>query len=206
MIDFKNVSFFYEPGRPVIENLSFHIEEGESVGLVGANGAGKSTVMKLLLGLLEGEGTILVEGLEVKKQNLPEIRKKLGFVFQNSENQMFMPTVYEDMMFGPLNYGVKREEAEKKVDEVLARLNLQHLKHRHNHKLSGGELKMAAIATILAMEPQIILMDEPTASLDPENRRTVIETIRSLGQTKIITSHDPEVIAEVCTRVIELKK
>ena len=206
MIDFKNVSFSYEPGRPVIENLSFHIEEGESVGLVGANGAGKSTVMKLLLGLLEGEGTILVEGLEVKKQNLPEIRKKLGFVFQNSENQMFMPTVYEDMMFGPLNYGVKREEAEKKVDEVLARLNLQHLKHRHNHKLSGGELKMAAIATILAMEPQIILMDEPTASLDPENRRTVIETIRSLGQTKIITSHDPEVIAEVCTRVIELKK
>lgn len=206
MIDFKNVSFSYEPGRPVIENLSFRIEEGESVGLVGANGAGKSTVMKLLLGLLEGEGTILVDGLEVKKQNLPEIRKKMGFVFQNSENQMFMPTVYEDMMFGPLNYGVKREEAEKKVDEVLARLNLQHLKHRHNHKLSGGELKMAAIATILAMEPQIILMDEPTASLDPENRRTVIETIRSLGQTKIITSHDPEVIAEVCTRVVELKK
>lgn len=206
MIDFNNVSFSYEPGRPVIENLSFHIEEGESVGLVGANGAGKSTVMKLLLGLLEGEGTILVDGLEVKKQNLPEIRKKMGFVFQNSENQMFMPTVYEDMMFGPLNYGVKREEAEKKVDEVLARLNLQHLKHRHNHKLSGGELKMAAIATILAMEPQIILMDEPTASLDPKNRRIVIETIRSLDQTKIITSHDPEVIAEVCTRVIELKK
>ena len=206
MIDFNNVSFSYEPGRPVIENLSFHIEEGESVGLVGANGAGKSTVMKLLLGLLEGEGTILVDGLEVKKQSLPEIRKKMGFVFQNSENQMFMPTVYEDMMFGPLNYGVKREEAEKKVDEVLARLNLQHLKHRHNHKLSGGELKMAAIATILAMEPQIILMDEPTASLDPVNRRIVIETIRSLDQTKIITSHDPEVIAEVCARVIELKK
>ena len=148
----------------------------------------------------------LVDGLEVKKQNLPEIRKKMGFVFQNSENQMFMPTVYEDMMFGPLNYGVKREEAEKKVDEVLARLHLQHLKHRHNYKLSGGELKMAAIATILAMEPQIILMDEPTASLDPENRRIVIDTIRSLDQTKIITSHDPEVIAEVCTRVIELKK
>lgn len=206
MIDFNNVSFSYEPGRPVIENLSFHIEEGESVGLVGANGAGKSTVMKLLLGLLEGEGTILVDGLEVKKQNLPEIRKRMGFVFQNSENQMFMPTVYEDMMFGPLNYGAKREDAEKRVDEVLTRLNLQHLKHRHNHKLSGGELKMAAIATILAMEPQIILMDEPTASLDPENRRAVIETIRSLDQTKIITSHDPGVIAEVCTRVIELKK
>ena len=206
MIDFNNVSFSYEPGRPVIENLSFHIEKGEAVGLVGANGAGKSTVMKLLLGLLEGEGTILVDGLEVKKQNLPEIRKKMGFVFQNSENQMFMPTVYEDMMFGPLNYGVKREEAEKKVDEVLARLHLQHLKHRHNYKLSGGELKMAAIATILAMEPQIILMDEPTASLDPENRRIVIDTIRSLDQTKIITSHDPEVIKEVCTRVIELEK
>ena len=206
MIEFNDVSFSYETGIPVIEHLSFCIEEGESVGLVGANGAGKSTVMKLLLGLIEGEGTILVDGLEVKKQNLPEIRRKMGFVLQNSENQMFMPTVYEDMMFGPLNYGVKREEAEKKVDEVLARLNLQHLKHRHNHKLSGGELKMAAIATILAMEPQIILMDEPTTSLDPENRRIVIDIIRSLDQTKIITSHDPEVIAETCTRVIELKK
>lgn len=204
MIEFKNVSFSYEPGQPVIENLSFHVKEGESVGLIGANGAGKSTVMKLLLGLLEGEGMILVDGLEVKKQNLPEIRKKMGFVLQNSENQMFMPTVYEDMMFGPLNYGLKREEAEKRVDEVLARLNLLHLKHRHNHKLSGGELKMAAIATILAMKPQIILMDEPTSSLDPANRRTVIDTVRALDQTKIITSHDPEVIAETCTRVIEL--
>ena len=204
MIEFKNVSFSYEPGQPVIENLSFHVKEGESVGLIGANGAGKSTVMKLLLGLLEGEGMILVDGLEVKKQNLPEIRKKMGFVLQNSENQMFMPTVYEDMMFGPLNYGMKREEAEKRVDEVLARLNLLHLKHRHNHKLSGGELKMAAIATILAMKPQIILMDEPTSSLDPANRRTVIDTVRALDQTKIITSHDPEVIAETCTRVIEL--
>ena len=122
MIEFQNVSFSYERGRPVLRDLSFSIGDGECVGLIGANGAGKSTVMKLLLGLLTGEGKILVDGLEVRKDNLPQIRRKLGFVLQNSDNQMFMPTVYEDMIFGPLNYGLSREEAEDRVDAVLERL------------------------------------------------------------------------------------
>ena len=138
MIEFQNVSFSYEKGRPVLQDLSFRIETGEAVGLIGANGAGKSTVMKLLLGLLSGEGRILVDGLEVRKENLREIRRKLGFVLQNSDNQMFMPAVYEDMMFGPLNYMLSREEAEEKVNEVLARLDMTELKYRHNHKISGG--------------------------------------------------------------------
>lgn len=204
MIEFENVSFSYERGIPVISNLSFKIEDGESVGLIGANGAGKSTVMKLLLGLVEGEGRILIDGLEVRQKNLSDIRRKLGFVLQNSDNQMFMPTVYEDMMFAPLNYMVSREEAEKKVDEVLERLGLQDLKYRYNHKISGGEKRMAAIATILAMEPEAILMDEPTSALDPYNRRIVINTIRELEQTKIITSHDLDMILDTCDRVILL--
>ena len=203
MIEFQNVSFSYEKSRPVLQDLSFRIETGESVGLIGANGAGKSTVMKLLLGLLSGEGKILVDGSEVCRENLREIRRKLGFVLQNSDNQMFMPTVYEDMMFGPLNYMVSREDAEKKVDEVLAQLGLQELKYRHNHKISGGEKRMAAIATILAMEPQAVLMDEPTA-LDPYNRRIVINAIRSLPQTKLITSHDLDMILDTCDRVLLL--
>ena len=204
MIEFQKVSFAYERERPVIRDLSFRVAEGESVGLIGANGAGKSTVMKLLLGLLTGEGQILVDGTAVTKQTLPEIRRKLGFVLQNSDNQMFMPTVYEDMIFAPLNYGLSREETEARVERVLKELGLEDLKHRHNHRISGGEKRMAAIATILAMEPEVILMDEPTSALDPYNRRMVINTIRTLPQTKIITSHDLDMILDTCDRVILL--
>ena len=206
MIEFQHVSFAYEKGRSVIEDLSFHIGDGESVGLIGANGAGKSTVMKLMLGLLAGEGKILVDGAELNRANLSQIRRKLGFVLQNSDNQMFMPTVYEDMMFGPLNYMLSREEAERRVDAVLERLGLQALKHRHNHRISGGEKRMAAIATVLAMEPETILMDEPTSALDPYNRRIVINTIRELGQTKLISSHDLDMILDTCDRVILLSE
>ena len=206
MIEFQHVSFAYEKDSPVLQDLSFRIEKGEAVGLIGANGAGKSSVMKLLLGLLQGEGKILVDGVEVRKDTLAEIRRKLGFVLQNSDNQMFMPTVYEDMMFAPLNYMLTREEAEARVDAVLARLHLEHLKHRYNHKISGGEKRMAAIATVLAMEPEAVLMDEPTSALDPYNRRIVINTIRELDQTRIITSHDLDMILDTCDRVILLSE
>ena len=204
MIEFQNVSFAYEKGRPVLRDLSFRIERGEAVGLIGANGAGKSTLMKLLLGLLQGEGKILVDGVEVRRDTLAGIRRKLGFVLQNSDNQMFMPTVCEDMIFAPLNYRLSREEAEARVDAVLARLHLEELKYRYNHRISGGEKRMAAIATILAMEPEAILMDEPSSALDPCNRRLVINTIRELAQTKLIASHDLDMILDTCGRVILL--
>lgn len=202
MIVFDNVSFAYEKGSPVLHNLSFTIRDGEAVGLIGANGAGKSTILKVLLGLLPHEGSVSVDGLEVEKKNLAEIRRKLGFVLQNSDNQMFMPTVFEDMMFAPMNYGLSREDAEKKVDAVLEKLNLTQLKHRYNHKISGGEKRMGAIATVLAMDPGAILMDEPTSALDPVNRRTVMNTINTLPNTKIITSHDLDMILDTCKRVI----
>ena len=204
MITFENVSFSYDNGHPVVEHLSFTISKGESVGLIGANGAGKSTLMKLLLGLISGQGTITVDGLPLNRQNIPAIRQKIGFVLQDSDNQMFMPTVYEDMIFGPRNYGLSKEETEKRVDAVLTQLGLQDLKHRHNHKISGGEKRMAAIATILAMEPEMILMDEPSTALDPVNRRTVIRTINGLSQTKLIASHDLDMILDTCQRVILL--
>ena len=178
MIEFQNVSFAYEKDHPVLKDLSFRIEKGEAVGLIGANGAGKSTVMKLLLGLLEGEGKIIVDGVEVRRDTLAQIRRKLGFVLQNSDNQMFMPTVYEDMIFAPLNYMLSREEADARVDAVLKRLHLEDLKHRYNHKISG--------------------------SLDPYNRRIVIHTICGMEQTKLITSHDLDLILDTCSRVILL--
>ena len=204
MIEFQNVSFSYDKKTPVVQNINMVIEKGETVGLIGANGAGKSTIMKLVLGLLKPEGEILVDGLAVKKENLSDIRKKVGYVLQDSDNQMFMPTVYEDMMFGLRNYGMSLEAAEQQVDEVLEQLGLQELKYRYNHKISGGEKRMAAIATILAMRPDILLMDEPTIALDPCNRRTVIRTIRSLPQTRLIASHDLDMILETCDRVILL--
>ena len=203
MIEFRNVTFSYGEA-PVVENLSFSIKKGETVGLIGANGAGKSTIMKLMLGLITGSGEIKVDGLPMNKENLGEIRKKIGFVLQDSDNQMFMPTVYEDMIFGPRNYGLSKEETDRRVDAVLAQLGLQDLKHRHNHKISGGEKRMAAIATILAMEPEMILMDEPSTALDPVNRRTVINTIHRLPQTKLIASHDLDMILDTCQRVILL--
>ena len=204
MLEFRNVSFSYEPGTPVLDNLSFHIRKGETVGLIGANGAGKSTIMTLMLGLLPAQGEILVDGMPVTKQNLPPIRQKIGFVLQDSDNQMFMPTVYEDMIFGPRNYGLSKEQAEQRVDAVLNQLGLAELKYRYNHKISGGEKRMAAIATILAMEPKVILMDEPSTALDPVNRRTVINTINRLPQTKLIASHDLDMILDTCQRVILL--
>ena len=204
MLEFRNVSFSYEPGTPVLDNLSFHIRKGETVGLIGANGAGKSTIMKLMLGLLPAQGEILVDGMPVTKQNLPPIRQKIGFVLQDSDNQMFMPTVYEDMIFGPRNYGLSREEADARVDRVLRELGLENLKHRHNHKISGGEKRIAAIATILAMEPEMIVMDEPSTALDPVNRRRVISTINSRKETKLIASHDLDMILDTCQRVILL--
>ena len=205
MITFDNVSFAYESGAPVLRGVSFHIAPGEAVGLIGANGAGKSTIMKLMLGLLPcTEGEIRVDGVRVEKKTLPQIRRTLGFVLQDSDSQMFMPTVYEDMMFAPRNYGLSKEEAEQKVDAVLEQLHLTELKHRHNHKISGGEKRMAAIATILAMEPKAILMDEPSIALDPLNRRTVINAINGMTMTKLIASHDLDMILDTCSRVLLL--
>ena len=214
MIQFEKVTYAYEKGKTVLSEVSFKIEEGETVGLIGANGAGKSTVMKLLLGLTGPgagktsgsltEGRILVDGLEVVPRNLAGIRRKLGFVLQNSDNQMFMPTVIEDMLFGLLNYGMSREEAMQRADSVLKELGQEKLKGLYNHKISGGEKRMAAVATVLAMDPEVLLMDEPTSALDPYNRRIIINTIRKLPRTKIITSHDLDMIYDTCGRVILL--
>jgi len=206
MINFKNVSAGYEKNVKVLNNVSFGLEKGECVGLIGANGAGKSTLMKALFGLLPYDGEILVGDTPVKKENLALIRKKAGFVLQNSDNQMFMSTVHDDMVFGPMNYGLSREEAEKKITEVLDNLNISELKDKYNHKISGGEKRMAAIATVLAMEPELLVMDEPSASLDPYNRRIIINTIKQLPQTRLIASHDLDMILELCNRVILLSK
>ena len=206
MLSFENVSFSYPGGSPVLEGITFEVADGEKVGLIGANGAGKSTLMKCVPGLLDASGVITVGGLKLCKENIAEVRKKVGYVLQDSDNQMFMPKVIDDMIFGPVNYGLSREEAEAHADRVLEQLDMTRLRDRYNHRISGGEKRMAAIATVLAMEPGIILMDEPSSSLDPKNRRAVINTIKGLDKTMLIASHDLDMILDICSRVILLDR
>ena len=206
MIKFENVCFSYPGSAPVLEDISFEVKDGEKTGLIGANGAGKSTLMKCVPGLLEAYGKITVSGLQVCRENITEIRKKVGYVLQDPDSQMFMPKVIDDMIFGPVNYGMSREEAEAKADRVLEELGMTHLRDRYNHRISGGEKRMAAIATVLAMEPDVMLMDEPSSSLDPRNRRALINTILALGNTMLIASHDLDMILDTCSRVILLDR
>ena len=171
--------------------------------MIGANGVGKSTLLKMLVGLnLDYEGMIRVEGIPVKKDTLAEIRSKIGYVFQDSENQLFMNTVYEDVAFAPRNYGLSEHEVAERVKDALEQTGISHLKDRPIYKMSGGEKKLASIATILSMTPDIILMDEPSIALDPKNRRNLIRILNSFHYLKIIASHDLDMILDTCSRTI----
>lgn len=204
-IELNKVSFSYQKGIHVLSDLHLSIEPFESVGLIGANGAGKSTLLKLLVGLQTGyQGSIQIQGQEVNKQNLAKIRKKMGYVFQDSESQLFMSTVYEDVAFGPRNYGYSEEKVEQKVMEALQKVHIQELKDRQVYRISGGQKKLASIATILSMEPEIILLDEPSIALDPRNRRNLIQILQKMPETKLIASHDLDLILDSCKKTILL--
>lgn len=207
LMHLQEVSFAYETGHPVLMGVSFQARAGESIGLVGANGMGKSTLMKLFTGLCRGyQGAISICGLPVEKRTLPKVRQKIGYVFQDSDSQLFCSTVYEDVMFGPRNYGLPEEEVKKRAQEALAMVHIEHLRDKPVYQLSGGEKKLASIATILSMSPRIILMDEPTVGLDPKNRRNFIGIIKGLRQLKIIASHDLDMILDTCERTILLSE
>ena len=205
LLKIKDLSFTYEDGNKVLDGLNLTAHDGESIGIVGANGIGKSTLMKLLVGLyLNFEGELEVAGHPVNKKNLSHIREHVGYVFQDSDSQLFLSTVEEDVAFGPQNYGLSGEEVKRRVDEALEKVHITHLRGKHNYKLSGGEKKLAAIATILSMEPDIIIMDEPSIALDPRNRRNLIGILNEIQALMIITSHDLDFIMDTCTRALLL--
>ena len=202
-IDVQNVSFGYESGKEILKDISFHGGENDAIGLVGANGVGKSTLLKLLVGLnTEYTGSIRVEEIPVEKDMLPQLREKIGYVFQDSDSQLFMSTAYQDIAFAPRNYGFPEEEVEKRVNYALEMTGITHLKDKQIFKMSGGEKKLVSIATILSMTPDIILMDEPSIALDPRNRRNLIHILNSFEHLKIIASHDLDMILETCNRTI----
>lgn len=205
MIKINEASFSYEKNKSVINGISLVINKGESVGLIGANGCGKSTLLKMITGLVGHEGKIVVDGLEVNDNNLSKIRSRIGLLFQDSDNQLFMPRVIDDISFGPKNYGVPEEEIQNLVTSTLEKLDIIHLLNSHNYALSGGEKRMVCMATVLAMKPEVLLLDEPSITLDPYNRRRIINILNDLDDTKLIASHDLDMVLETCERVILLK-
>ena len=205
MIKCQNLSFAYEPDTEVLRNITLKIKTGERVGIIGANGAGKSTLLRILLGLEKDyRGVVSVGGMEVVKKNYPAIRKAAGYMFQDSENQLFMPTAREDVSFALINYGYDEEYVAEKTNEALQTVGILDIADKPTWKMSGGEKKLVCIAVMLATEPEIVIMDEPTNSLDPYNRNQLIETINSLDKTAIIASHDLDMVLDTCDRAVLL--
>lgn len=207
MVKTENLRFCYRSDRYVLDSISFSVACGESVGIIGANGVGKSTLLKVLVGLLpEYEGSVQIRKLSLEKKHYGEIRRKLGYVFQDSDSQLFMNTVEEDVAFGLRSYGFAEAEVKEKVAWALQKTHIEELARRHIYRLSGGEKKLVAIAGILALQQDdgIILMDEPSASLDPANRENLIQVIKELKGAKLIASHDLDFIYDTCERAILL--
>lgn len=205
-LEVRNLHFTYPDGQEALRNMSFVIHHGESVGIIGANGAGKSTLLMLLMGVLfPDRGEVLVGDVHVTKKTLPHIRERLGIVFQNPDDQLFMTTVYDDVGFGPRNYKLDEKEVESRVNQALEMVGITHLKDRAPFKLSGGEKRAAAIASVLSMQPDVLIMDEPSAALDPKSRRRVINLLKGFEHTKIVTSHDLDMTYETCDRIIVIK-
>lgn len=202
-IEVTGLGFSYPDGTKALDGVTFEIGHGESVAIVGANGAGKSTLLMHLNGILTpSRGTVRIGDVPVGKNTLSDIRKAVGMVFQNPDDQLFMPTVREDVAFGPMNLGLPEQDIDARVDDALARVDAMRLKDRPPYRLSGGEKRAVSIATVLAMCPNILVMDEPTSNLDPCARRHLIELLLGFGHTKIIATHDLDMALDVCERTI----
>jgi cobalt/nickel transport system ATP-binding protein len=202
MIAIEGLSFSYPDGTRAIDQMSLAISEGSSVGIVGANGAGKSTLVNHLNGYyLPQKGSVSIGGISVCKKHLDQIHKIVGLLFQNPDDQLFTARLYDDVSFGPENLGMTRDDIAKLVEERLRELSLWELRDKPPAHLSQGQKRFASFAAVLAMKPDVIVMDEPTADLDPKNRRKLINLVNGLGITKITVSHDLDFIWDTCQRV-----
>ena len=204
---FDDVHYRYPNGYEALCGVSFCITHGEKVALVGANGAGKSTLLLHTNGLLiPSQGEVVMGGIKLTRRTLPLVRQSVGLVFQDSDNQLFMPTVEEDVAFGPSNMRLEPEEIRRRVTEALDAVGALHLRGASPFRLSGGQKKRVAIATVLAMEPSVLVMDEPTSNLDPRARRQIIDLIRRFSHTTLVATHDMEMVLDLCDRTIVMKE
>lgn len=207
IIEVKDLQYTYPDGTPALRGVSFLLTHGETVALVGANGAGKSTLLLHLNGcLIPQAGMVRIGDFPLTKKTLPHVRRTVGMVFQDPDDQLFMPVVYDDVAFGPLNLGLPQEDVEERVMNALSIVGATHLKDRPPYRLSGGEKRSVAIASVLSMAPSILVMDEPTASLDPKARRQLIHLLKTFTHTIIIATHDLDMVLDLCARTIVLKE
>jgi len=207
LVEAKDVRYDYSDGTRALCGVSFRITHGESVAIVGANGAGKSTLLGHLSGcLLPGAGTVQVGDTILTRKTLPIIRRTVGMVFQDPDDQLFMPTVSADVAFGPINLGLPAEQVRSRVEKALGTVGMSHVAHRPPYRLSGGEKRAVAVATVLAMDPAILVMDEPSSNLDPQARRRLIELLGTFTHTKIIATHDLDMALDLCDRTIVLRR
>lgn len=205
LVAVENLSFHYHDGFPALQGVSLAIRSGEKVALVGPNGAGKSTLMLHLNGLLgEEPAPLTVSGLAMTRENLPHIRARVGLVFQNPDDQLFSPTVFDDVAFGPLYMGYEEEEVRRRVAKALEQVGMQGFEARLSHHLSVGQKKRVAIATVLSMDPDILVLDEPTSGLDPRGRRAIINLLQELPVTMLVSSHDMRLVRDLFPRMIVL--
>lgn len=205
LVDVIQLRHAYPDGTLALNGVTFRITHGESVGIIGANGAGKTTLLQHLNGYLAPTGgEVRIGELPVTKGTLRQIRQTVGMLFQDPDDQLFMPTVFEDVAFGPLNLGIPPADVAQRVAEALARVGAAHLSRKAPYHLSAGEKKRVAIATILSMSPSILVMDEPTNGLDPSARRQLIALLKNFRHTKIIATHDLDMVLDLCSRVIVL--
>jgi cobalt/nickel transport system ATP-binding protein len=202
ILQIENLTFSYPDQHPALRGVHLQLAEGEKVALVGPNGAGKSTLLLHLNGILSGQGRINIAGLELNRTNLPQIRAMVGLVFQNPDDQLFSPTVFEDVAFGPLYMGLPEAEVRERVAQALAQVRMQGFENRLSHHLSIGEKKRIAIATVLAMQPKLLVFDEPSAGLDPRARRTLINLLRELPLTMLVSTHDMLMVRELFPRMV----
>ena len=201
-IEVEHLTFQYPDGLQALSDVSLNITPGEKTALVGPNGAGKSTLILHLNGILTGNGSVKVCGLQVNSDNLKRVRAQVGMVFQSPEDQLFSPTVYDDVAFGPLYQGLPEQEVHTRVDQALAAVAMSAYKERVSHHLSMGEKKRIAIATVLSMQPEVLVLDEPTAGLDPRSRRGLINLLRQLPLTMLVSTHDMLMVRELFPRMV----
>lgn len=202
-LEVVDLSFAYPDGHQALRNVDLHVHHGEGVALLGPNGAGKTTLLLHLNGILRpSSGTVRVDGLEVSDESAMEVRRRVGLVFQDPDDQLFMPTVGQDVAFGPANFGVEGEELERRVSDSLRAVSMLEASDRAPHHLSYGERRRVAIATVLAMRPEIVVLDEPTSNLDPASRRELIDVLRGLPVTQLVVTHDLPFALELCPRAV----
>lgn len=206
MLEIQEVTVTYPDGTKAVDNFSLQIPDGEHLALIGANGAGKSSLILSLVGVIESKGKIQVDDIVLTPKTISQIRTKIGIVFQNPDDQLFLPTIYDDIAFGPRNLGIDEETIKHRVLDRLELLGISHLKNKSALKMSGGEKRMAAMATILAMKPSVMILDEPTAFLDPKARRKLINILKSLPHTMLIATHDLTFAKEVCPNCVIMKE